>query len=158
MYACGKAKKEDGQRTERHDGKEKGKKDIPGRSYRFRIGIPLPTIASYFLYRIINTSSSAPFPSSYPCLPPSQLPSFLRPPHLLFSASRNHHPPSKRKKERKYSHITHADHIINLLNPHPMQHIRHERLEPHILNARDEFCRAEIFVCGVAAAFAEVVD
>lgn len=62
------------------------------------------------------------------------------------------------RKKEKHVHITHANHIIDLPNPHPMQHIRHERLEPHVLHARDELRRAEIFVCRVAVAFAEVVD
>lgn len=54
-------------------------------------------------------------------------------------------------------HITHGDHVVDLLNAKPMQHVRHQRLETHILDSSDELGGFEVLVCRVAATFAKVV-
>lgn len=54
-------------------------------------------------------------------------------------------------------HIAHAHHAVNLLDPQPVQDVRHERLEAHVLDARDELRALEILVRAVAAALAQVV-
>ena len=55
-------------------------------------------------------------------------------------------------------HITHADHVVDLGNTEPVEDVGHERLETHVFYTGDNFGGAEVFIGGVAAAFAEVVD
>lgn len=38
-----------------------------------------------------------------------------------------------------------------------MQHVRHQRLETHILDAGNKFRGLKVFVCGVTATFTEVI-
>ena len=54
-------------------------------------------------------------------------------------------------------HITHRDHVVDFLDTEPMQHVRHQRLETHILDSGNEFRRLEVLVCRVTAAFTEVI-
>ena len=68
-----------------------------------------------------------------------------------------HHSPLPILQTTTNSHITHRHHIINLPNPQPMQHVRHQRLEPHVLHARNELRRLEVLVRGVASALTKVV-
>ena len=44
-------------------------------------------------------------------------------------------------------HITHGNHVVDLLNAQPVQYVWHESLEAHILHARNQLGRAEILVC-----------
>lgn len=60
-------------------------------------------------------------------------------------------------EQRKHIHIAHRNHIIDLLDPKPMQDVWHKPLESHILHACDELCRFEIFVRRVTAPFPKVV-
>ena len=55
-------------------------------------------------------------------------------------------------------HIAHRHHVVDLLDTEPVQHVGHERLETHVLDARDEFRRFEVLVGGVTATLAQVVD
>lgn len=54
--------------------------------------------------------------------------------------------------------LGHTQHAINLLDTQPMQDIRHESLEPHILYAGDVLGSLEILGCAIGAAFSCVVD
>ena len=54
-------------------------------------------------------------------------------------------------------HITHRNHVVDLLDAKPVQHVRHESLEAHVLHTSYELGRAEVLVCGVATALAKVV-
>jgi len=55
-------------------------------------------------------------------------------------------------------HITHRYHIVNLSDPKPMQYIRHQSLESHIFHTSNHLRRFEIFVGGIAASFAEIIN
>lgn len=52
----------------------------------------------------------------------------------------------------------HGDHVIDLLHSQPVQHVRHQRLEPHILYPGDQLGGLEVPVGGISASFARVVD
>ena len=45
-----------------------------------------------------------------------------------------------REVSKKHKHITHGYHIIYLLDTEPMQYIRHQGLETHVLDTCDELC------------------
>ena len=59
--------------------------------------------------------------------------------------------------DRVVLHVAHADHLVNLGDPQPVQDVGHERLEAHVLDACDELRGLEVLVRGVAAALAQVV-
>jgi len=54
-------------------------------------------------------------------------------------------------------HITHRHHIIDLLDAQPVQDVRHQCLEAHVLDTGDHFSGFEVFIGGVASAFTQVV-
>jgi hypothetical protein len=54
-------------------------------------------------------------------------------------------------------HITHRNHVVDLLDAKPMQHVWHESLEAHVFHTGYKLGRAEVLVCGVATALAKVV-
>jgi hypothetical protein len=54
-------------------------------------------------------------------------------------------------------HITHRNHVVDLLNAEPVQYIWHKSLEAHVLHASNQLGRAEVLVRGVATALAKVV-
>ena len=64
-----------------------------------------------------------------------------------------------RERERKrYAHITHANHMIHLLDPEPVQNVGHECLESHILHTSNHLGRLEVAVSTVTTTLAEIVD
>jgi hypothetical protein len=83
------------------------------------MGIPEPTIASYFLWR-------------------NQL--------------------DAQNNGREDPHIAHRDHIMDLLNPEPMQNVRHQRLEPHILHPSNHLRALEVLIGRIASPLPEIVD
>jgi len=56
------------------------------------------------------------------------------------------------------AHITHRNHPIDFLDSQPVKYVRHQSLEPAVLDACDELGRFEVLVGRVAAPFAEVVN
>ena len=56
------------------------------------------------------------------------------------------------------AHIAHRNHVVDLPDAQPVQDVRHERLEAHVLHACNQFRCTEVLVRRVAAALAEVVD
>lgn len=52
----------------------------------------------------------------------------------------------------------HGDHVIDLLHSQPVQHVRHQRLESHILHPGDQLGRLEVPIGGISGSFARVVD
>lgn len=52
----------------------------------------------------------------------------------------------------------HGYHVIDLLNSQPVQHVRHQRLEPHILDPGDQLGGFEVPIGGISGSFARVVD
>ena len=55
-------------------------------------------------------------------------------------------------------HITHGHHVVHFSDPEPVENVRHEGLEAHVFDARDELGGFEVPIRRVSAAFAEVVD
>jgi len=47
--------------------------------------------------------------------------------------------------------------MVDLLDTKPVQDVRHERLEPHVLHPCDELGRLEVLVSRIATSFAEVI-
>lgn len=54
-------------------------------------------------------------------------------------------------------HIAHRDHVVDLSDTKPVQHVRHQRLEAHILDSGNELRGLEVLVCRVTAALTEVI-
>jgi hypothetical protein len=59
-------------------------------------------------------------------------------------------------KENK--HVTHGDHMVDFGDAEPVQDVRHERLEAHVLDASDELGRLEVLVGRVSSTLTQVVD
>ena len=64
---------------------------------------------------------------------------------------------TKGRTRRGNSHVAHRHHVVDLLDPKPVQDVRHERLEAHVLHACNELRRLEVLVRGVASALTKVV-
>ena len=65
----------------------------------------------------------------------------------------------KRTRENSgYNSLAHTQHAINLLDTQPMQDIRHQSLETHILHTGDILGTFEILRCTIGASFSCVVD
>ncbi len=57
----------------------------------------------------------------------------------------------------QYDALAHAQHSINLGDAEPMEDIRHERLEPHVLDASNVLRSLEIIRSAIGASFTGVV-
>ena len=60
--------------------------------------------------------------------------------------------------DRVVFHVAHAEHAIDLGDAQPVQDIRHQRLEAHVLDAGDVLRALKVLVGAIGAAFARVVD
>ena len=64
---------------------------------------------------------------------------------------------TKGRTIRGNSHVAHRHHVVDLLDPKPVQDVGHERLEAHVLHASDKLGRLEILIGRIAATLAQVV-
>jgi hypothetical protein len=55
-------------------------------------------------------------------------------------------------------HVTHTQHAVDFGDTKPMQDIRHERLEAHVLDTSDVFGPFEVFASSVFSSLSGVVD
>jgi hypothetical protein len=56
------------------------------------------------------------------------------------------------------AHIAHGNHVVDLLDAKPVQHVWHESLKAHVFHASNKLGGAEVLVCGVATALSKIVD
>lgn len=54
--------------------------------------------------------------------------------------------------------LAHAQHAIDLLDSQPMEDIRHQSLEAHVLHASNVLGTLEVFGCAVQTTLSSVVD
>lgn len=53
--------------------------------------------------------------------------------------------------------LAHAQHAVDLGDPEPVEDVRHEGLEPHVLDAGNVFGPFEVVRCAIFPAFPRVV-